>query len=178
MPILILIGLEIYGFWQVVALQGFFLTFFMYWLPTVLGFYFLKRYSTHDFAKLQIEMSKGSMPAKASLNLALKFIGSLFLCVPFVSTRLIAFPLLFPPTRYLLILVGEFWLIKRIFKSPMMGFAFQNRGFAFRAGSRFGGAQPTAQTAENEIRDVSEAIDVDFVALESGKVTTDDKLKK
>ncbi len=143
MPFLIFILLEIFGFWYLVEAQGFLVTMAIYWLPTILGVYLIKSYSTQNFEKLRAEVANGNQPAKSSLHMMLKFVGAIFLCFPFMASRFVGLFLLFPLTRMLLILFGELWLVKKLFKSPMMNFAsfnFGNGGFK-AGGFSFGGGQ-------------------------------------
>lgn len=179
MPVLIAFVLEIYVFWLFVGAYGFLATFAAYWIPTFLGFYMISRGSIQAVQKLQMEINSGGQPAKASLAIALNFLGSLLLIFPFLSTRVMALFLLVPGFKHLIILFGEFWLIKKIFKSPYVSFVYQAGDFARERGFRdvFTPPLDTPESAQSHpsshqkstSQASSEIIDVDFVSIDDKK---------
>lgn len=101
-----------FGFWPVLA---------AYWLPSLLALPVAAFFGRAAFLKLQLRLARGQEPGREALNLLLKGLGFLGLVLPFFTSRLAALVLLFPPTRWALLIVAQAWMIRKFSQAMSQG---------------------------------------------------------
>lgn len=141
---------------------GFGTTLLWYWLPTFLLMPLAAFFGRTSFFALQMRVLRGEPPGKEMLNLALRSVGFGFVVLPFVSSRLLGVLLLFPPTRFMILVAAQSWLSK---KMSQLANQTTFRTFSFGPGGfQTGGGFPQNEGPHEE-RD-AQVIDVTPLEIE------------